>query len=170
MLKIIETTIIKISLPNEQNLFIISAYAAGHNKANFAKVLNIIFNGLKLYDSNNWYLLAGDLNARHLRWQDNYQNPRGLYLNNWLNINNMKFRTKLVGPVESTYPSGNSYLDLCLHDNRIKIQNLSNERLKTFPYDSDHKGIQINFSLQDMDDLTLESASPHYRLNFNKTD
>ena len=96
-LKIIETTIIKIPLPNEQNLFTISTYAVGHNKSNFARDLNIIFNDLKLYDSNNWHLLAGDLNVRYLRWQDSCQNPRGLYLNNWLNFNDIKFRAKLAG-------------------------------------------------------------------------
>lgn len=58
-------TVIKINLKNNKQLFVISAYAPGDERKNFVDELSLIFDELELNHLNNYYVLAGDLNARH---------------------------------------------------------------------------------------------------------
>lgn len=169
LLNTIESTIIKISIQNSQHLIIISAYAPGHNRSNFTNDLTHIFNELELHKSNNSYILTGDLNARNLKRDENEENPRGMYLNRWLNANDIKYKIKLTGSVSPTYPETGSFIDLCLCDNRIEISNLQNEKLEVFPFDSDHNGIKMKIELKGIREILLEPAEHPHTLNFNKT-
>lgn len=64
-LNIIECTILEFMLKENRNLFVICAHAAGNNRTNFKRDLDLIFKELKLHDGQNSYILAGDLNAKH---------------------------------------------------------------------------------------------------------
>lgn len=167
-LKSIETCIIKLNLPQNQNLFIISAYAAKNTKDNFLNDLNIIIKELKLFDSQNWYILAGDLNANHPDWRGYTENQRGVYLKNWLQNNDLTHRIKLLGLSEPTYPAENSFLDICLLDYRITLNNAVNGKLKVVPYDSDHNALKMSFALTELGDLTLERTPNPHKFNYDK--
>lgn len=82
-LKIIETTVHKIKLTNNNVLLIISLYATNENKSSFITELNSLFSALKLDHNNVYYIIAGDYNARHPSWGDQIHNPRGNYLHRW---------------------------------------------------------------------------------------
>lgn len=101
----IETTIIKIKLNDNKWLFIIRAYAAGNSRNDFSKDLSKIFDELKLEQSNHLYFLTGDLSARHELWGDHVNTTRGKYLKWWLAKNDFKYRIKLIGPNEPTFPA-----------------------------------------------------------------
>lgn len=74
---VIEKTIICIDLRDNHKLFLIAIYATrGWNK-DFIPELRKIFEGLKLDNSSNFYFIAGDLNARHYRWNNESCNDRG---------------------------------------------------------------------------------------------
>lgn len=79
---VIEKTIICINLRNNYKLYIMAIYATrGWNK-DFIPELNKIYDGLKLDNLSNFYLIAGDLNARHHRWANEKCNDRGTSLSN----------------------------------------------------------------------------------------
>lgn len=111
----LETTIIKIVLHNNKNLFIISAYAPGNTKTNIASDLNDIFEELELYSADNYYLLAGDLNSKHVSWGDQKENYRGKKLFGWLEENQIRYRAVLSGPITPTFPAGCSLRDHKYH-------------------------------------------------------
>lgn len=167
-LKNLEVTIIKLKLKNNKNLYIISAYSPGDARANFSNDLQEIFFELKLSDTINYYILAGDLNARHNLWNDNRINTRGAVLAEWLEDNQIQFRTLLSGPEMATYPAGDSYLVIAIHDARVKITNSINNTCRVYPYDSDHKAILLKIQIENMDSF-LFTPSETNKLNFNKT-
>lgn len=63
---IIEYTIIQINISNKQKLIITSIYATNSSeiKKVFLDELNNLFTKLNLQDSNNFFIIAGDFNAR----------------------------------------------------------------------------------------------------------
>ena len=63
--KWLEVSVIKLPLQGGDNLLVISAYAAGQNAREFGKELDSLFEILELNRLQNYYVLAGDLNARH---------------------------------------------------------------------------------------------------------
>lgn len=67
--KILEYTIINIKILNN-NFFIISLYANNDDKKIFVDELNHLFTKLQLNLGNNYYVMAGDLNSRHVAWGD----------------------------------------------------------------------------------------------------
>lgn len=78
---VLEVSILKLRLPRNNNLFIIAAYAPGNNKREFHHEWQYIFDALKLSEHQNYYILAGDLNAKHTNWKNQVNNPRGIFLN-----------------------------------------------------------------------------------------
>lgn len=170
IIKCLETTIIKLKINNNQNLFIISAYASGNVEGNLGHDLNTLASDLKPHDRQNRYVLAGDLNAKHEDWLNHSNNVRGMQLKDWVNINDTRFRTILVGPSKTTFPKGCSYLDLCIIDHRLEIQNLVNNKLKVTPYDSDHNAIHLNIFVSGIQDLEINEPNINHKFNLNKTD
>lgn len=106
---------------------------------------------------------------RDSNWDKNQNNPRGLYMNRWLSVNDIKYRIKFVGPVEPIYPEAGSYLDICMCDDRIELVNLIREKLEVFPFGSDHNGIKVKIKLNGLDELKLLSAEQPHAFNFKKT-
>lgn len=140
-LRTLEKSVVKIPLHNNISLFLISAYAPGSSRSDYASDLNDIFEELRLNSFNNYYLLAGDLNSRHKTWDDQIINSRGASLVKWLNINQFKYRAILLSPTVPTYHLGNSYIDRAIHDTRIEIKNKIDNKCDVLPYDNDHNAL-----------------------------
>ncbi|KOC63578.1 RNA-directed DNA polymerase from mobile element jockey [Habropoda laboriosa] len=81
--KCLETTIIEINLQNNYKLYIIAAYATCNYKKEFIPELKHLFEELHLNNTKNFYLLAGDLNAKHQTWGNTNINKRGISLHKW---------------------------------------------------------------------------------------
>lgn len=166
--KKLESTIIKIKINNNKNLFILSVYSLGDVRTSFTTELQDLFFELKLDSINNYYLLAGDLNAKHPLWGDLTPNTRGAALAEWYSDNRIKFRTTLLGPEVATCPAGNSFLDLVLHDTRIRIINAINNKCKVLPYDSHHEALICKIKIENLDEFLFTPPIIN-NYNYNKT-
>lgn len=169
LLKNIECTIIKLNLNHNKKFYIISVYAAGLATRDFVRDFKLIVDELKLDDTNNYYLLGGDLNARHQDWGDEKSNYRGRSLKNWLQKNDLRFRTVITGPREPSFPSKNSFIDIAIHDTRVNIINKINNKIPVIPYDSDHNGLLMHICLQTDENFLFEKPLPQNKINFNQT-
>lgn len=151
--KCLETTIISVKISNSKNIFIISAYAPKSSTPDiFLVELENIFKKLQLHEENNYYILAGDLNAKHAKWRNTVSNTRGNQLFDWYQNNRVLFKMNLLGTDMPSFPRGNSYLDLALTDMRLKIKKQRDNEincLETIPYDSDHNALKLEASLDD---------------------
>lgn len=112
----------------------------------FIKELNNLCDKLKLSSPGNFFIIAGDLNARHADWGNTNFNQRGLYLYQWLNNDGITYKSKLLLQAEATFGTI-SYLDICLSDVRWNFANLINSRMQTIDYSSDHKAIKMEILL-----------------------
>ena len=139
--KILEYTIVKIVVNKNTNLFIISLYANTLNYSVFINELNEIFSKLKLDSLNNYFVLAGDLNARHTFWGDKTCNFKGYKFKEWESTFSHLYKANIIPPSTPTFPRAESFLDFCILDARLMITDLTDNKLKTVNYDSDHKGL-----------------------------
>ena len=165
--EILEYTIIKINLKNNYFLYIISIYANNESRNIFIAELEVLFTELKLSDTNNYYLIAGDLNARNTCWGDHSFNFKGRLLKEWYDQYSHQYKLNILSPDSPTYTTANTVLDLCLIDVRITVNNLKNNKVKTADFDSDHKALIIDIFLNNkVDD---ESNQKIHRCLFKKT-
>lgn len=151
-LPLLETCIIKINVPSNSTMFIIAAYyPAGNNNDTFKTELNTVFETLNLQNSSNFYILAGDLNSKHINWGNQYNNPKGNALKDWLTSHKIEFKCNIYASTTPSYERSKSFLDICLADHRLNIQKENNSVncLKCIDYDSDHHALQIVVSLKD---------------------
>lgn len=169
--KTLEYTVIKINTINNEKLYIIATYARCGYKKEFIPEVNRLFSLLNLHHTGNYYIIAGDLNAKHRNWKNFNNNSRGVVLKNWIEANCMTYKLRLLSTKYPTYPNGNSFLDIVLADTRLIFNDLDeDDNLMCVPYDSDHEAIKFNISLQTGDELELESDTVRNRYNFRKTD
>lgn len=63
--KLLKFSIIKLKIKDRNNLILISAYDSCGNQKEFISELNNLFSILKLDKYENFYLIAGDFNAKH---------------------------------------------------------------------------------------------------------
>lgn len=167
--KLIEHTIIKIDTINDNKLYIIAVYARCGYKKEFIPNLNKIFLTLKLNLMENYYIIAGDLNAKHFMWKNLNNNLRGIQLMNWMERNSIIYKTKLLSTKLPSYPRGNSFLDIVLTDTRLTFHNADDDRyLDNIPYDSDHNAVYFQVSLEKNDRLELENDLK-YKYNYKET-
>ncbi|XP_076764851.1 uncharacterized protein LOC143431798 [Xylocopa sonorina] len=165
-----EYTAIEIKLQKTLKLFIISAYATSTNKAVITPELKTLFNTLQLHKPNHYYLLAGDLNAKHTDWGNPSKNDRGTSLQRWITEDQIKFRLSVRRPKLPTFPKSGAFIDLCIADNRIQFLNLSGSNtLRSFDYDSDHRGSIMEISISTLEHLIIEETSLPIRYNFSHT-
>ena len=106
--KALEYTIIKTQTANH-NLYIVALYANNLEKKIFIDEINTLFSKLDLIDCRNYFVMAGDLNARH--WGDTINKTKGTLLKNWETIDGLLYRTKITPPATPTFPSSGSYID-----------------------------------------------------------
>lgn len=109
------------------------------------------------------------MNARHKNWGDSTNNQRGRYLISWLQSKALDYRARLYPPSDATFPSANSYLDICISDIRIELNNLINDKLRTLTHTSDHKAIQIEINLDSINFDPILHNKPTLTKNFKKT-
>lgn len=129
-----------------------------------------MFLTLKLDNLDNYYIIAGDLNAKHTDWKNPNNNARGTALKSWLDNNNIIYKTKLLCTKYPSYPNGNSFLDIVLADDRITFHDLDDELyLNNLPYDSDHDAARCTISLDEENGLELASENKKHKYNFKKT-
>lgn len=168
--KCLEATIIKVKINHNDSLFIIAAYAAGNNKKEFIPELSSLFKELNLAHPNTYYVLAGDLNAKHTSWCNSTNNPRGVSLHLWLHENEINLGTRLYCSLLPSYPRGNSFLDVCIADRRLIFDNITDDlRTESIPYDSDHNALKMTVSQPANLPFTLEIKSTIIKHNFAKT-
>ena len=128
----LESTAIQLTFTNNTKLTIISVYAAGHYNISFTTEINHLFSQNNILADNSFFIIAGDLNARHPDWGDSTINSRGGYLKNWLSSNAIEYRINLFAPCQATYPKADSYLDLCLADARLDFHNTPSNKLSVW--------------------------------------
>lgn len=73
-----------------------------------------------------------------------------------------------MGPEVASYPAGNSFLDLVLHDARVKITNSNNYKCKVSPYDSDHKDLLLKIKIENLYEFLFTQPQIN-NYNYNKT-
>lgn len=171
--KYLETTIIKIPMNCNKTLYVISAYyPSGNNDSNFKMEIDQLFESMNLQNTDNYYILGGDLNCKRIEWGNKDNNTKGNAIRNWLSENDVNFRCKFYASVTPSYPRSESFLDVCIADNRINIQveNNSLNCIKTLPYDSDHNALEIFASMQnDCQLFQLFKPIPNIQYNYKAT-
>lgn len=166
----IEVSCILFSLPRGGNLYILSVYAVGNNRAKFKEEFHSLFTILELNRLHNYYIIAGDLNAKHTSWLNATNNPRGVFLKSWIEQYQIEYKCELYGSESPTWPRANSYLDLCIADARLNFNFRNPQRkLQTLPYDSDHNAILIEVLFDGRRVRLLPMDSGVHRLNFKQT-
>lgn len=169
--EVTEYSIIKIKLSHQKFLFIISIYANNKDKRIFITEFEHIFENLKLNNTNNYYIIAGDLNARNISWGDRSNNFKGNLLKDWLdNPQNIKFKIKTYIPNSPTFIPNATVIDLCFTDSRIELSNLDNGKIKTSDFWSDHKALLFDIDLSKVNEefITADPTRNH-RFMFKKT-
>lgn len=163
----IEYTIIKINLPNNNNLFFVALYANNREGKGFISEISHLYSNLELHNDNNFFLMAGDLNARNIIWGDSITKFKGNLLRKWENTEGLQYRINIIPSLLPSFPSANSFLDLTMIDNRLKISNLLNNKIKTSDYNSDHLALLIELTLP----CNLPTQDPllTHKLMFKKT-
>lgn len=169
----LETIIIKIKLSRENNLYIVCAYAPkGEQYTAFGEEFKKLFETLKLDDPRNYYIIAGDLNAKHKSWKNPTNNGRGIYIHTWLKENQISYKAKLYGSDIPTYPRCSSFLNIVIADYRLKIDTMTDHpnELKVIPYDSDHNALKFQVTHPTDTLWSLETHLEPHRFNFQKAD
>lgn len=171
--KYLEVTIIKVPLKERKILFIISAYyPSGNTDPYFQTELNRLFDILNIEDTNNFYILGGDLNSKRKEWANKENNVKGNALKSWLSENETNYRCKLYASIRPSYPRTESYLDVFIVDNRIKVhaENTAINCIKTIPYDSDHNALIFTASMNTNNELfNLLKALPDMIFDYRST-
>lgn len=172
-----ETTIIKIELLSQKQLFVISVYGTTNDSPQFLEEYQHLFNTLDLMNVNNLYILAGDFNAKHRSWMNTVNNSRGNTINNWMEDNGMQYRGQLYYTSLPTFDRGSSFLDIAIADARINFNitvysedspNHDEYGLLLLPYDGDHDAIQMTVQMEDDDAFVTRQHVG--RLQYKTTD
>ncbi|KAK0071130.1 hypothetical protein PV326_001638, partial [Microctonus aethiopoides] len=176
--KILEYSIAKINLKGNKSLFVVAVYASNSiaTKELFLSELSHLFEKLKLHDNKNFYLIAGDFNARHTELGDRASNRRGKYLLEWNKHHTSQYRTKIYPPDAPTYIPAQTFLDLCIADFRMEMNKttFSQDTLPTIDYDSDHKAILMTLLYNDLsiemnnNPPGNENFRPYKKINWKK--
>lgn len=166
--QIFEHTIIKIKT-GQNNLFLVAIYANNDASHHFTDELSALFTGLNFDSRDNYYVVAGDFNARNISWGDTTTSRKGILLKRWLDSKGTRYRARIITPCTCTptFLSANSFLDLCLLDNRIFVSDLVNERLPVFDYPSDHKALGFTVTLPVS--ISCRDPTHSFRFMFKKT-
>ena len=155
-----------------KTLFIISAYyPSGNNDQNLRYDFEKLFYSLDLQSTNNYYVLAGDLNSKHSDWGNTTNNSKGFILKKWLEDYEIAFRCKIYASNNPSFPRTSSYLDIFICDCRLHIANVNSNIncLETFDYDSDHNAIQMNIAFKSNEEFTFFKEEEIIKYNYNGT-
>ena len=148
--EVLEYTIIKIPLHQNKILFVISIYANNKEKASFSNELNNLFEKLNLNSDRNFFILAGDFNARNTCWEERVTNFKGRLLKKWEDNFGHVFKATIILPDSPTFTPSNTFIDFYILDIRLKITNVNNNKIKTADFESDHKAILCTINLSSL--------------------
>ena len=172
MFQELEACIVCIPLRSGKRLYVVAVYASGTTQTtSFITELETLFRCLRLESEENYFILAGDLNAKHSDWGNNIPNSRGNLLFNWWGLHNVEYRLDLKATDSPSYPRGGSYLDLLLFDVRLQLTNTNRQTrncLHTFVYDSDHCGLSAEITIPN-EIAELEEFVQTYPYNYSRT-
>ncbi len=74
----------------------------------------------------------------------------------------MTYRAHPLGTEVPSFPSGNSYIDLCLADARLVFKNTPTpSTLETIEYDSDHNAVLMQVRILNLTKIELEQLPKH---------
>lgn len=148
-------------------MYLIAAYATNGAQKEFIPDLNNLFKQLQLNLEKNYFVLAGDLNAKHTNWLN--CNPRGISLNKWIEEKEFRYKLKLYCTKFPSYSQGRSHLDVIVADARIDFIEASESfKLPSIPYDSDHNAVISTITLTDGAPIEIETQIEEIRYNFRK--
>lgn len=164
--KILEHTIVRIKFP-DGNLFVIAIYANNDSGQHFVDELNTLIRKLNLHRKDNFYLIAGNFNARHEAWRDVVNKLKGVLLKRWYDSEGLETKARIIPPSRPTFPSAGSFLDLCLVDNRVKFLDLVDGKLPVVSYPSDHDAVVFTIALATA--LATRDPTLSHRFVFKKT-
>ncbi|KAI8125449.1 RNA-directed DNA polymerase from mobile element jockey [Lucilia cuprina] len=171
--KHLETSVVKIPIFPNKTLFIIAAYyPSGNNCSSFKSDLLKLFQSLNLENTENYYILAGDLNCKNTVWNNPISNTKGNYLKEWIEDYEIRYRCKLYATCNPSYPRCNSYLDLCIVDSRLTIYKVNDSIncLETLDYDSDHETVKIKLlGVENDHPLSFFNEFTESKFNYRKT-
>lgn len=145
---ILENCAIKIKITEGKMLNIV-ATNAHHDNRTFIKKINGLFQQNEILSNSNYFLLVGDLNARHKQWGDTVTNTRGAQIQNWINEKATNLRLELLPPAQPIFNRSQSLLDIGIIDNRLQIQNLvENSKIQVVDYTNDHQALLIEINIK----------------------
>lgn len=139
-------------------------------KKEFIVEFKLLFKHLELYKNNNYYLLAGDLNAKHHSWSNAINNSQDISLNKWTLENHIPYRLSLQKTAIPSNPRSNAFIEFCIADNRIKFHKTPSHTLDSFEYDSDHRAVLMEILLPSVETLEIDKLVTPNKYNFHKVD
>ena len=171
-LKVLEACAIKVPLTSNKVLHIVSVYyPSGSNDSTMKNDLSDMFESMQLDNINNYYVIAGDFNARHTNWGNPNNNSKGIKLSQWIAENEILMRCTMSASNKPSFARANSFIDLCVHDNRLKISktNDSINGINTIDYDSDHNALQFEVSFNSLKEFSFFKDNKPIAYNFKAT-
>lgn len=163
-----EITMIKVHLTNNKFLYCGAIYhpPPSPNRPNVLNIdnLNKFLFTQNMVGTDSYFVIGGDLNAKHQNWFNNDNNQNGRLLNKWLTQNRRAI--KIAYSRDPTYPRCASYLDFFLIHPKLHIKfrdNHNNSYLKTLdlPF-SDHNAVEliINTNLDSPTEINIKYSKP----------
>ncbi|CAK9827467.1 hypothetical protein ANTRET_LOCUS5156 [Anthophora retusa] len=167
--EVLETTAIRLNTSDNNKLILIAIYAKKGPKAKFREELEKLFIELDLMKQSNYYVIAGDLNAKHESWANKINDERGIVLKEWINNNDIKYRINLYHTAVPSFPRYGSFIDLILADARIDFSNANENRVNTVQLASDHEAITALISIPSQNIIRTQNEE-NITYNFAKAD
>lgn len=166
----LELCAISLKITDSHNLDVIAAYASQRNSSKFNEEWEKAFEFLHLNNMDKYYVLTGDINARHGDWGNINNNTRGNFIKKWLYENEMNFKCSLYSTLEPSFPRSGSYLDLVFTDTRLEISTVIPYKINTLPFDSDHDASIFNITLNNNKVFNIDRNIQEFTYNYKKTD
>ncbi|CAK9816290.1 RNA-directed DNA polymerase from mobile element jockey [Anthophora plagiata] len=167
--EVIETTAIRLNTSDNNKLILIAIYAKKGPNAKFREELEKLFIELDLMKQSNYYVIAGDFNAKHESWANKINDERGIALKEWIDNNDIKYRINLFHTAVPSFPRYGSFIDLILADARIEFSNSKENRLNTVQLASDHEAITALISIPSQNIIRNQNEE-NITYNFAKAD
>ena len=111
--------------------------------------------------------MAGDYNAKHIVWSNKFNDERGNNLFNWLESNDIKYKSKLLHFETPFFPRNESFIDLVITDARLEMPNTKLNKLPTISISSDHTAILMEIRIPNQS-LVLFPAENNTAFNYSK--
>lgn len=114
------------------------------------------------FGNEDFLLLGGDFNCKHINWLNYNNNSNGLILNDFMSADRNFSTLKLIWSRNPTRFTSNSFsfIDLFLLSNNINCDDYA----RTYPFESDHLAIEIFIEIPSIN--TIDSITAY---NFNRT-